>query len=216
MIRVLREVHEAPQEVQEVLASCGGLNPYGEPNYRAVWGWNRLTWIGGRWEDHDGSGNLTGERIELRQVPKYTPFDRWHIERWTPPEKYGSPSAWYSQTIESEDGIRIPALGLYPRRGEYEHCYTCEDDQKNYIPITPRIARVVVQLAEASRQFSLKKRREAIEEVKRREEKRWDSDADTILNDSEPFDGRMTNLTPLHITEVKNQDKQRRENVTYL
>jgi hypothetical protein len=67
------------------------MNLYGEPNFRVVWGGSRLAWIGGRWTDHDAHGNKTREAIELRRVPKYLPFERWHIERWMPPESYGSP-----------------------------------------------------------------------------------------------------------------------------
>jgi len=36
---------------------------------------------------------------------------------------------WYAQTVEREGGAAslsagVPALGPYPRRGEYEHCFT--------------------------------------------------------------------------------------------
>jgi hypothetical protein len=93
MIRVIRETREAPADVARELALAGGFNPYGEPNYRAVWGWSRLDWIGGKWEDRDAAGNLLREVVELRREPKYVPHDRWHIERWVPAESYGSPAA---------------------------------------------------------------------------------------------------------------------------
>ena len=51
MIRVLRETHDTPEAVARRLERAGGLNCFGEPNYRAVWGWNRLAWIGGKFED---------------------------------------------------------------------------------------------------------------------------------------------------------------------
>jgi hypothetical protein len=100
-----------------------------------VWGGSRLTWIGGPWIDRDASGNVVRERVELRRVPKYIPHDRWHIERWMPPEFFGSPEMWYAQTIQVEDGIRIPALGLYPSRGEYEHCFTLEHANGQFMPL---------------------------------------------------------------------------------
>src|ERR1700733_3190472 len=87
-------------------------------------GGSRLSWIGGRWTDRDAHGNVIREAIELRQEPKYAPIDRWHIERWLPPEAYGTPDEWAMRTTEVENGIRIPALGPYPSRGEYEHCFT--------------------------------------------------------------------------------------------
>lgn len=124
MIRVIRETHEAPASIQRRVAHAGGFNRLGEPNFRVVWGGSRLAWIGGRWTDRDAHGNVIREAIELRRSPKYFPQERWHIERWLPPEAYGSPEMWRTQTTEIEDGISIPALGPYPSRGDYEHCFT--------------------------------------------------------------------------------------------
>ncbi len=126
MIHVVRETHDTPETVAHRLERAGGVNRFGEPNYRAVWGWSRLAlaWIGGKFEDRDEHGALLRERVELRWEPKYPAVNRWHIERWLPPEVYGSPRAWYAQTIERENGISIPALGPYPSRGEYEHCFS--------------------------------------------------------------------------------------------
>src|SRR5690348_4828466 len=106
MIQIIRETHRAPASIARRITLAGGTNRLGEPNFRVVWGGSRLTWIGGRWTDRDAHGNAIREAIELRQVPKYAPLERWHIERWTPPESYGSPVVWYAQTMETEDGIR--------------------------------------------------------------------------------------------------------------
>ena len=119
-IKVNREQHSAPESVRRRLEIAGGRNRFGEANYRAVWGWSRLAWVGGKWEDRNAAGELVRECVELRHVPKYAPHDRWHIERWLPPEAYGSPRAWYAQTVERGDGLAaasIPALGPYPERG---------------------------------------------------------------------------------------------------
>ena len=119
MIKVLRETHEAPKSVAHSLEIAGGINRFHEPNYRAVWGWNRLAWIGGKFAERDpATGSLLREIVELRQEPKYPAVNRWHIEKWMPPETYGSPRAWWAQTMEIEGGRSIPALGPYPARGE--------------------------------------------------------------------------------------------------
>jgi hypothetical protein len=126
MLTITRETHDTPPEIARILTLAGGLNRLGEPNFRAVWGWNRLGWIGGRWTDRDASGAVIREIIGVRRVPKYIPHNRWHIERWCPPESYGSPEQWARATLEIEDGINVPALGPYPSRGEYEHVWTLE------------------------------------------------------------------------------------------
>jgi hypothetical protein len=151
MIHVVRETHGTPANVALILARAGGLNRFGEPNYRAVWGWNRLAWIGGKFEDRDEHGALLRERFELREEPKYPAVNCWHIERWLPPEAYGSPRQWYAQTIERENGVSIPALGPYPSRGEYEHCFTLEGPRGEFIQLTPTVAEHIARAIECSR-----------------------------------------------------------------
>ncbi len=186
MINVIRETHEAPASIQRRVTLAGGANRYGEPNFRVVWGGSRLTWIGGRWTDRDAHGNAIREAIELRQVPKYAPLDRWHIERWTPPESYGSPELWYRQTVEVEDGIRIPALGPYPSRGEYEHCFTLESAAGEFIPLTPAACDWIVRAVEWSRRRPRQDRRIAIAAREARRARELDTAADALLSDALP------------------------------
>ena len=186
MIHVLRETHDPPAYVERALRLAGGANRYGEPNFRAVWGWNRLTWIGGRWEDRDAAGNLVREVVELRQVPKYAPFDRWHIERWCPPELYGRPQDWYARTVELEGGRGIPALGPYPQRGEYEHCLTLAGPRQEFVQLTPTVAEHVARLIQASRVLTAPRRRQALDRRDARQERDFDALAYEVLDDAVP------------------------------
>jgi len=170
MIHVLRETHEPSAAVAQRLALAGGRNIFGEPNFRAVWGWNRLGWIGGRWTDHDANGSVLRETIGLRLAPKYFPHNRWHIERWCTPETFGSTEQWARHTLEIEDGRNIPALGPYPSRGEYEHVFTLEyfpraasprahglrdgDSPGEFVQLTPTIAERLARMIERSRALS--------------------------------------------------------------
>jgi len=182
MIQVIRETHQSPRCVDEVLRLAGGCNRLGEPNYRAVWGWSRLDWIGGRWEDRDTAGKLMREVVELRREPKYVPHDRWHIERWLPPESYGSPEQWRAETMEIQNGRSIPALGPYPSRGDYEHCFTLEGPRGEFVQLTPAVARHIARAIEASRSAPHTKRKEALQERTRRAEREYDSYADGVLS----------------------------------
>jgi hypothetical protein len=186
VIRVTRETHDASAEVQERVRRAGGANCYGGPNFRVVWGGSRLTWIGGRWTDRDANGNLVRESIEMRRVPKYLPTERWHVERWMPTESYGSPEEWYEQTTEIEDGIRIAALGPYPRRGEYEHCFTLESTCGQFIPLTSAASDWIVRAIEWSRRQAPRERRGAIAAREARRVRDWDRDADSLLDDAVP------------------------------
>jgi hypothetical protein len=183
MIHILRETHEAPADVALELALAGGRNFFGEPNYRAVWGWSRLDWIGGKWEDREpANGALVREVVELRREPKYLPHDRWHIERWMPAESYGSPAEWHAQTLEIANGRNIAALGPYPSRGDYEHCFTLEGPRGEFVQLTPAVARHIARAIEAGRAAPRAKRREALEARERREERDYDNWAESVLS----------------------------------
>jgi hypothetical protein len=186
MIRVIRETHEAPASVQQRVARAGGLNPFGEPNFRVVWGGSRLAWIGGRWTDRDAHGNAIREAIELRRAPKYFPHDRWHIERWLPAETYGSPETWRAQTIEIEDGIAIPALGPYPSRGDYEHCFTLSGARSEFIPLSPAACDWIVRAIEWARRQPRSARRTAVALRESRRALDFDRLADDMLDDAVP------------------------------
>jgi hypothetical protein len=186
MILVVRETHDTPEAVAHRLARAGGINRFGEANYRAVWGWNRLAWIGGKFEDRDEHGALLRERVELRREPKYPAANRWHIERWLPPETYGSPRAWYAQTIERDNGISIPALGPYPSRGEYEHCFTLEGPRGEFIQLTPTIAEHITRAIECSRKSPRAKSSSRLYERESREESSYENWAFEVLDDSVP------------------------------
>jgi hypothetical protein len=183
VIRVTRETHEVPASVQQRLANAGGFNRYGEANFRLVWGGSRLTWIGGRWTDRDASDNIVREMIELRRVPKYVPHDRWHIERWLPPEFYGAPESWYARTVEVEDGIRIPALGPYPSRGEYEHCFTLSSANGEFMPLDVAACDWIVRAIEWSERQSQQDKRLALNARESRRERTFDRAADEVLED---------------------------------
>jgi len=187
VIKVLRETHETPENVARRLEYAGGINRFGEPNYRAVWGWNRLAWIGGKFEEHDpGTGSLLREVVELRQEPKYPAVNRWHIERWVGPEAYGSPRTWYAQTIERENGVSIPALGPYPSRGEYEHCFTLEGPSGEFLQLTPTAAEHIARAIEFSRHLTCSKKRRSIDDRERREDRAYDAWAYDKLDDAVP------------------------------
>ena len=181
MIRVLRETHEAPASVGQRVERAGGRNRFGKPNFRVVWGGSRLAWIGGRWTDRDAHGSVTRETVELRRAPKYLPLDRWHIERWTPPESYGSPREWYAHTVEIENGIRVPALGPYPSRGEYEHCFTLEGARGEFIPLTPAACDWIARAVEWARRQPRQAARAALAAREERRARDWDRAADEAL-----------------------------------
>ena len=198
MIQVLRETHDTPEAVARTLALSGGMNFLGEPRYRAVWGWNRLAWIGGKFEERDpATGSLLREVVELRQEPKYPAVNRWHIEKWLPPEAYGSPRAWYAQTIERDNGVSIPALGPYPSRGEYEHCFTLEGPRGEFVQLTPTVAEHIARAIEWSRNFPRSARKRSLHDREHRQERSYEQWAYELLDDAVPAFHKQPFVTAL-------------------
>jgi hypothetical protein len=186
MIQVIRESHDTPEEVARRLEAAGGRNRFGEPNYRVIWGWNRLAWIGGKFEDRDAHGDLVREVVELRLEPKYPQVNRWHVERWVPPEMYGSPRDWYAKTVESANGVSVPALGPYPERGEYEHCFTLQGPKGEFVQLTPTIVEHVARAIEWARRFPKAKQRGMLYEREARDEREYEQWAYTLMDDAVP------------------------------
>jgi hypothetical protein len=196
MIQVLRETHVTPDSVAHSLALAGGINRFREPNYRAVWGWNRLAWIGGKFAERDpATGSLLREVVELRQEPKYPAVNRWHIEKWLPPETYGSPRMWWAQTMEMEGGRSIPALGPYPARGEYEHCFTLEGPRGEFVQLTPTVAEHIARAIEWSRRHPRSAGKRALFDREQRQERNYDAYAYDILDDAVPAFHRQPFVT---------------------
>ena len=186
MVEVIRERHETPENVERRVELAGGVNRYGEANCRVVWGWNRLAWIGGKFEDRDERGDLLREVVELRLEPKYPQVNRWHVERWVPVEAYGSPRQWYAQTVERENGVSVPALGPYPERGEYEHCFTLERPGGEFVQLTATIAEHVARAIEWSRGVGSWRQRVGLDAREAREERNYDQWAFDLLDDQAP------------------------------
>ena len=196
MISIPRETHDTPESVAHSLELAGGINLFREPNYRAIWGWNRLAWIGGKFEERDpATGSLLREVVELRQEPKYPAVNRWHIEKWLPPETYGSPRAWWAQTMELEGGRSIPALGPYPARGEYEHCFTLESPQGEFVQLTPTVAEHIARAIEWSRRHPRSAGKRALYDREQRQERSYDAYAYDILDDAVPAFHRQPFVT---------------------
>ncbi len=195
--RTGREAKDTPKEIQALAAIVGGLNFYGEPKYRVVWGWSRLTLIGGEWTDFDVHGNYYQTIGQYRWEPKNLPFDRWHLERWFAPETFGSPEEWYEYTKEEVGGVEFAALGPYPSRGEYEACYCFENPDGSYQDLEPHVVETVIRALNFQLTIPAKERRAAIDQREERKKKADDDFAYDLVADAYPaFDGKPNVSVP--------------------
>lgn len=105
---MIHERRECPPEYQEHVDAIGGLNRFGESNFRIVWGQNETETIRGT----DAFGS-TGAHITW----KHGGVPAWFIDVWKPPECFGTPELWYSLGWDWE--IDESILGEFPWRGLY-------------------------------------------------------------------------------------------------
>lgn len=205
------EHHVPPADVVERLTLAGGTNPFGEPNFRVVWGYDRVIPIHGEWQDFetidvkmpDGKRKLVRlktSKIETRMVPKYLPGNRWHLEKWCPPEMYGTPETWSKAGEEIIGQQTIDTSGPFPHRGEYELVLTLSTDggpNGEFIPLIPAVVEEIVKMVQASKDFTLGQRRAAIIQREERKEKLMVNRYQDILRDSlRPFAGESFIVRP--------------------
>lgn len=160
---------EPPKWVVDRITSLGGLNPFGKPNYKVVWGGNRTYQVGGMFKKilyvkseligHPDKAVVT-QVAETRTLLKYHP-ERWHMERWRGPEFYGDRDTWYLSSWDEE--AQLHTMGDYPHEGDYEHvfylgmcthmtqgdtewCMLCKASMGEYIPLEPNIHLLEMQI----------------------------------------------------------------------
>lgn len=212
------EHHVCPEHVVGELRLAGGSNTFGEPNFRVVWGYDRIIPIHGEWQDFEQFvGKLTDKVtgytetrkftklvksvVETRMVPKYLPGNCWHLEMWRPPEEYGSPEDWGKQGQEIIGCMTIDTAGPYPTRGEYELCYPLTHDGTSRGTPIPLVTTVVTDLIKmiifSRNNFNLQQRKAAIEQEQVRKDNGYVRVAQDVLNEARrPFSGEAFIVRP--------------------
>lgn len=100
-----------PPEYQAYINAIGGLNRFGEPNFRLVWGQTETQIVYGQME-----GGRRGQHIVLQ----FGGIPAWHLMEWKPPETFGTAFQWYMLTWDPTEDKHT--LGDYPWRGLYIPC----------------------------------------------------------------------------------------------
>ncbi len=161
------------------------MNELNKPNFRIVWGSDRMTVLGGKFSDFDNSGNKIREITEYRQMPKYPDaVDRFIVEQYTYPEM--SREEWEYKFTQIIDGIPIETMGPYPEQGDYE-CLkvletpcTCKDKceqpnkHKRFVPLTATVLDAIIHVARLNKHIPAKDKVEFARRRRERQEKATD------------------------------------------
>jgi hypothetical protein len=212
------EHHACPKSVAEQLRLAGGENRFGDPNFRVIWGYDRIVPITGEWQDFEQyvatlTDKLTGisrqrtftrlksSVIETRQVPKYLPGNCWHLEMWRPPEEYGSPEDWKKLGEEVLQGLTVDTSGPYPEMGEYELCYPLTSDGTSHgmpiLLVADVVAEIVRMITAGRERFDYIQRLAAIQQREALKEEGLTKRTRDILKDGlRPFAGESFVTVP--------------------
>lgn len=119
----------------DLLTLHGGRNRFGAPNIRIVWSEDRMNLESGVWRDFDAHGNLLREQFVVRNEPRYAWIEeKWILEAWVAPERYGSPDDFLLSHSEWYRGQRVPTAPVYPVLGDYEWAATIAKDGRYVEP----------------------------------------------------------------------------------
>lgn len=157
---------QCPPDFQERIARAGGLNKYGEPNYKLVWGEAHVTRAGGYWEQQ----GFTGYRdVHLNDTPC------WLLLEWHDPVEYGTPTLWYMDGYDEATGLQT--LGEFPYRGTYQVLFILRDTRLeagqlvvDAMPLNSMLIDVVMPLMMLGKTISHERRARAIKERRAIEE----------------------------------------------
>jgi len=210
-VQVLRETREPEPSVQAHINRNLGVNRFGGPLYRVVWGYNRLEWIAGLFTRFDDNGNFRKEEYgEFREL-KYSylgkeRINRWMVERWFAPEEYGTRETWEFETHEIEGFREFAAVGPYPDRGDYELVQVVEDLTEGlYVGLDPEIVDFLIWRCQETREIEDTKRRQNLQDAQDLAEAKRRRELEEMWDDAAPAFAGVANSTqanaPSHNTQ---------------
>lgn len=142
-------------ELEALVLSLGGVNVFGRPKYRLVWGGSRMSLEVGYFCDYDDSGNFLRRVLDRRPDIKYfEASDRWHMEVWLSAEQYVgmSPEAWEKRTSLYKGQAVPPAP--FPHEGEYESFAVCNNPDGSRAEPTSSWVERAIELHRAAQEIS--------------------------------------------------------------
>lgn len=94
-------------------------------------------------------------------------------------------------------------LGPYPKYGEYEHCFTLEGPNGEFVQLTPMVAEEIARRIEVSR--FIKPRKSTLYDREARKDKEYDRWADTVLGDTHEWAYTPHTYIPAKLKEKMNE-----------
>jgi|SRR5580700_1787418 hypothetical protein len=176
---------QCPDDYAQRITDAGGLNKFGEPNFRICWGMSEIFRAGGVWEPLDGA-YYRGYR-DLLLVNEAC----WALLQWQPAERFGLPGSYYFQNLD--EGTGLQTLGEFPFHGRYEiiqpFVHRAVVDGRvvvDAMPLSSLLVDMVIPIIRESKEISALKLREIARERREIEEKRKVDAIEDCIRDASP------------------------------
>lgn len=182
--------------VHNAATEFGGLNPFGQPNYRLVWGYQRGHWI--------------GDSYHLKYVDRHRHRERWHLEKWAPASDFGTPEQWYASAMVDFGGRMVNVLGPYPAQGDYVRVVVFENYfTSEYVrPLESLVVEAIVRNRQHAEQSRLEIRRKIQNDIAATQ-RAADAQMDEVMGSREaafPFKNWMPMSGPM-TPEARRRDR---------
>jgi hypothetical protein len=181
------ETRRCPKEFQDRITRMFGVNQFGDPHFKIVWGQSQFIRMGNTYSDKYGR-----KRVGYREKYQAHGMPCWVIMRWKPASAYGSPPAYYMHSYMPaavhidentgrpyDDAEGFYVTGEYPWRGRYEVVQPLISkefvDGKlkiEHFPLSHVLVDMVIPLLLIFQQLTLEERKAAQELAHQEEEKK--------------------------------------------
>lgn len=196
-----------PPEFEERLASAGGRNRYGQPNFRLGWSRDERFRAGGVWPHDKYAGYRNVFTVTCTPEPPASGY--WMLMMWRGPEYYGG-EAMYDY-LHRDEQTGLCTLGPYPHRGRYEIVarlnWTYLDEGNMKIEPWPINSVIIERLVPICRKFlqeSIAEKKQRSEMDRARTEQKRKAALDSMMHES-----RQRNLLPSQIEDrIRLMEKQ--------
>lgn len=176
-----------PKAFQDRVTRAGGMNRYGEPNFRLAWSQTETQRAGGVW----GYDHYAGYReVYLANGSVYPPkHGYWMLMEWDGPETFGGEAQYFF--LHRDETTGLCTLGPYPHRGRYKIAvkliWTTFDEGEMHIdpwPLNSSIVDMIIPVIMAGRKDSVERRKQFAAAEKIRSERKIDTAIEAARKDA--------------------------------
>jgi hypothetical protein len=184
---VEKAVSICPQHFQDRINRVGGLNRYGQPNFRLAWSQSETMRAGGVWP-HDHFAGYR-EVYVANGSPRRPKQGYWMLMEWDGPETFGSEAMWFY--LHRDETTGLSTLGPYPHKGRYKIAvkliWTTVDEGALQIepwPLNSAIIDMIIPVILAGRKDSVARRKQFAAAERAQAERKIDTAIEAVMKDA--------------------------------